>query len=123
MARRVEVRVKVDQRDLEREYERQFEALRAEVKKIATKHGYLIRNDVIKLAPVDTGRLRSSYLVKVEDDTPDRFTVVIGTNVTYAVHVEYGTRYTRAQPHLRPALDKNKDQFVAEIEALFGGTR
>ena len=26
----------------------------------------------------------------------------IGTNVSYAPHVEYGTRYQKAQPYMRP---------------------
>lgn len=57
-----------------------------------------------QLAPVDTGRLRSSVAHELGRD--ERGLVArIGTDVTYAIYVELGTRRMRAQPFLRPALD------------------
>jgi HK97 gp10 family phage protein len=53
--------------------------------------------------PVDTGRLRSSIQASRGRDTTGVF-ADIGTNVEYAVFVEFGTRYMAAQPYLRPAL-------------------
>lgn len=55
-----------------------------------------------RLCPVDTGRLRSSI---THDVNRRGRTVVgrVGTNVDYAKHVEFGTRYQSAQPFLRPA--------------------
>lgn len=70
-----------------------------------------LQDDMIRLAvrsvrnakkrcPVDTGRLRSSItFVKLKP-----LGVKVGTPVTYARHVEYGTVYQTAQPYLRPAI-------------------
>lgn len=57
-----------------------------------------------RLCPVDTGRLRSSIGKRLEQ-RPDGPTGVIGSNVEYAVYVEFGTSRSPAQPFLRPALD------------------
>jgi hypothetical protein len=56
-----------------------------------------------RLCPVDTGRLRSSIAWRLETDARGLHAVV-GTGVTYAAYVEFGTRYMRARPYLRPAL-------------------
>lgn len=61
-----------------------------------------LRTEAIRLAPVDTGRLRQSIGVRRIGDGHYR----VGTNVSYAPFVEFGTRHTRAQPFLRPALEK-----------------
>lgn len=53
--------------------------------------------------PVDTGRLRSSLTRSLERDSRG-LVAFVGTNVEYARYVEFGTRYTRAQSFLRPAL-------------------
>ncbi|ABD94204.1 tail component protein [Streptomyces phage mu1/6] len=91
-------------------------------------------NDMVNMAkglcPVDTGRLRSS-IQAVPSGGRFSFSVTIGTNVTYAADVEYGTAPhvivpkdkkalywpgaahpvakvnhpgTRAQPFMRPAI-------------------
>lgn len=52
------------------------------------------------LCPVRTGHLRASIKVVKLSDGGYR----IGTDVNYAVYVEFGTRYMHAQPFLRPAL-------------------
>lgn len=56
-----------------------------------------------RLAPVDTGRLRSSITHELATDTQGLHGR-IGTNVEYAPYVEFGTGRTPAQPFLRPAL-------------------
>ena len=53
--------------------------------------------------PVDTGRLRSSITWRLGRDSQGLLGIV-GTNVTYAPYVEFGTARTAAQPYLRPAL-------------------
>lgn len=55
------------------------------------------------LCPVDTGRLRSSITWRLAADARG-LVALIGTNVHYAPHVEFGTSRARAQPFLRPAL-------------------
>lgn len=56
-----------------------------------------------RLCPVDTGRLRSSIGWRLTVDARG-LAALIGTNVSYAPPVEFGTYRTRAQPFLRPAL-------------------
>lgn len=56
-----------------------------------------------RLAPVRTGRLRSSITHRVE--RRGRVVVgTVGTDVHYAPYLEFGTRRMRARPYLRPAL-------------------
>jgi HK97 gp10 family phage protein len=62
-----------------------------------------VQNLARALAAVDTGRLRSSIQATKGSDGNGPF-VDIGTNVEYAIYVEFGTRYMVAQPYLRPAL-------------------
>ena len=101
------------------------------------KAGFMIEKDAKHFVKVDTGRLRSSISVnwtgsgmaegKIENKAksgdgikqptsrPDEFTVVVGTNVNYAIPQEYGTSKIAGQAYLRPALAKN----LSKIKALF----
>lgn len=54
---------------------------------------------------VDTGRLRQSIVANKLD--PGHWQV--GTNVEYALHLEYGTRKMSARPFMRPAFERVKD--------------
>lgn len=65
--------------------------------------GLKVQNEARKLAPVDTGRLRSSIMMTPGEDAKGPF-VDIGTNVVYAPMVEFGTAHSAAQPFMRPAL-------------------
>lgn len=51
---------------------------------------------------VDTGRLAGSIQV----DPVDEVTFLVGTNVEYAPHLEFGTREIAARPWLLPAVRK-----------------
>ncbi len=56
--------------------------------------------------PVDTGLLRASNMKAVDTKT------LIATevnNTEYAPHIEFGTRYQKAQPFFRRALMDNKN--------------
>jgi len=63
-----------------------------------------------KLAPVDTGRLRSS-LTYVDISDSDKIGFALGTPVNYAPHQEFGTENMPPQPFLRPALKKHFRDF------------
>lgn len=65
--------------------------------------GKVVEGAAKRAAPVDSGRLKASITSRTSADQ-----AVIGTNVAYAPYVEYGTRFTRAQPYMRPAVDKNR---------------
>jgi len=56
-----------------------------------------------RLAPVDTGRLRSSITHEVGHDIRG-LVGFVGSDVHYAIYQELGTRFMHAQPYLRPAL-------------------
>jgi HK97 gp10 family phage protein len=58
-----------------------------------------------RYAPVDTGRLRSSITSALEQDGEGLFAYV-GSDVEYAIYVEYGTYRSAAQSFLRRALDE-----------------
>lgn len=62
-----------------------------------------VQNRARELAPVDTGRLRSSINHKPGRDGSGYY-VDVGSNVEYAPHIEFGTSRAPAQPYLRPAL-------------------
>ena len=66
--------------------------VRGPVRQFLTRSVILLEGEVKKETPVDTGRLRSSVTHKVEP-----FRALVGTNVHYAPHVEFGTR-----PHWPP---------------------
>lgn len=73
-----------------------------------------LRNELIEVAPVDTGRLKNS--IKVASD---------GKNLTismveYALHVEYGTYKMDAQPFIRNTIrGKLKTIIVNNIKRQF----
>lgn len=76
------------------------------------RFGLRIQNSAREFCPVDTGRLRSSIQAVPGRDTLGPY-VEIGTNVEYAVHVEYGTKRAHAQPFLRPAFAEGVGAFKA----------
>lgn len=58
-------------------------------------------------APVDTGRLQGS--IGSEEKNPLLFEV--GTNMEYAVPVEFGTSKMAAQPYLQPAIETIRQKY------------
>lgn len=78
----------------------------------------VVEGECIVRCPVDTGHLRGSISRKVrlssgrtegankdgglEGSSLAEGEALIGTNVSYAPHVEYGTKYQSAQPFMRP---------------------
>ena len=107
-----------------------------------TAAAILVEADAKFNAPVDLGRLHQSITHRVEGSTG-----IVGTNVDYAAHVEYGTgihseggvgrktpwsykhpkygwvrtRGNKPQPFLRPALDNNRSKIVRIISEAIGG--
>jgi len=67
-----------------------------------------------ELCPVDTGRLRES----IDKDTDRRELVSeIGSDVSYAIYQELGTRYIRPKSYLRRGLISS----VNKIRSIFSG--
>lgn len=88
----------------ERALDELFNSPEGPVGKDLTRRAVRVETAAKRLAPVDTGRLRSSISRELGRDGQG-LVAVIGTNVHYAPHVEFGTVRMRAQPYLRPALD------------------
>jgi len=65
-------------------------------------------------SPYQTGTLRNSITGRVEGEQG-----IVGTNVEYAPYMEYGTKFTKAQPFLRPALDNNKKNLLNLFSKIF----
>ena len=81
-------------------------------------------------SPVDSGRLRNSINWSTTDatgtgtdsplGTPEEYTVYIGTNVEYAVYVEYGekAKHQTGKAHfLRDAVANHADRYKSIMEA------
>jgi len=69
-----------------------------------------VETDAKKLAPVDTGRLRSSITHDWKGTTAR-----VGTDVNYAPYIELGTYKQKAQPYLYPALQMNMNFIKKKI--------
>lgn len=68
--------------------------------------------DAKDFAPVR--RIGGGYLrnqIGVEH-APDELTSYVNSKAQYAIHQEFGTRYQKGKPHLRPALEKNRKQII-----------
>jgi len=74
--------------------------------------GAFVETEAKVRSAVRTGNLRSSISFNTE---PRENAVVIGTNVHYAPHLEYGTEKMAPQPFLKPAVKENQDK----IETIF----
>lgn len=74
--------------------------------------GALWESDAKQLAPVDTGRLRNS----IEHHPEGNDTMVVGSDVEYAIYQEMGTSRMKAQPFLKPSGEGNVKQFKIIIE-------
>ena len=80
-------------------------------KKALTEAALIVEGQAVSLAPVDTGNLKNSITHQVKEDEAR-----IGTNTDYGPYLEFGTRKMPAQPYLRPAFDKSKNN----IEKILG---
>ena len=62
---------------------------------------------VKKKTPVDTGNLRSSINTRQVSQGRDKTEVVVGTNVSYAPHVEFGTKKMKPRSMFRRTIDED----------------
>ena len=70
------------------------------------------------LAPVDTGRLRSSIRSSLED-VATRLRGEVLTDVDYAAYVELGTRRLAASPYLLPAFEAALPRFIEALRDIY----
>lgn len=69
-------------------------------------------------APYDTGNLRRSIQLDITDGG---MTAEVTATAHYAQYVEYGTRYMRAQPYMKPAFNAQKQQFIKDVRKAAEG--
>lgn len=65
---------------------------------------------------VDTGRLRDSISHRVHDDV-----VEVGTNVEYAIYVEFGTSKMAPNPFLRSAAGDHANEYKEILREYLKG--
>ena len=63
-----------------------------------------------RIVPVRTGYLRSTIYAKIQE-----WVAEIGAKATYALYVEFGTRYMRARPYLYPAIQEHLPRLEAIV--------
>ena len=88
-----------------------------ELRTIVKNNGIQLTQGAQKRSPVDTGALRRSIRLSLENNN---LKAVVKTNVPYAKFVEYGTIRQKAQPYMRPSLRVQKVKFVKAIKNAIG---
>ena len=66
--------------------------------------------DAKRLAPVDTGNLRSSIQAELRAGEG-----TVTAEAEYSAYVEYGTRRNRPQPYMIPAFNRRGPELLNEI--------
>ena len=101
-------------------------------KKAALTRGcQIVQADAVYRVPVLSGNLQGSINYKVDEDEgrtgPDA--AIDGTNVKYALRIEYGyndtdklgRKYNQpAHPYMRPALDNNRAKILKAMGEIIG---
>ena len=111
----IEVQVEIDDKKVQEMLKKMNPAIRQALSRFLTKAGIIVKSSAKANAPVDTSRLRGSISSRPEGIRQ----VIIGPNVDYGIYQEFGTKYMKAQPYMRPALQDNlgniRDIFIREI--------
>lgn len=83
--------------------DRLLESEHGDVARHLLKLAVMVERTAKHLCPVDTGRLRASITHAIAHDNLG-ILALVGSDVYYAIYVELGTRFMRAQSFLRTAL-------------------
>lgn len=73
-----------------------------------------VKRKAKELVRVDTGYLRNSIQHRLEKK--ESVEGVVYTNVEYGLFQEYGTRYQKGKPFLRPAIKRLRNEIVNDLE-------
>ena len=68
-----------------------------------------VKGEAKRRSPIDTGNLRGSIDKEVKKEAFE-IVGVVGTDVDYAIHQEYGTRHQKGTPFLRQAILKTENK-------------
>lgn len=84
-------------------------------KEVVKLNGAEMQQNAMRFVPVDTGQLKRSITLNIEDNG---LTARLRAETNYAAYVEYGTRFTDAQPFIRPAYRIQKILFENDMRKL-----
>jgi len=110
------------------------------IKQLTIESCIRVHAEAVLKAPFRYGQLRNSLMWKISDgkggfnqaggesapsdqeltSIPKKDEGYVGTNSSYAHHLEFGTKYMAAQPYLRPAADAVKGAKANEIMRKWG---
>ena len=98
-----------------------FPAIRAELERgggeIVRKAALDIESNAKSFAPVDTGNLKAS--IAMTETGP--LTAIVGTNVEYGPHQEYGTVNQSGTPFMRPAVERVRPRYIEAFAKFLRG--
>lgn len=85
------------------------------VKTCVKFHGSEMQTTAQICCPVKTGFLKDSIELDIADEG---MTAIVEPYAEYAGYVEWGTRFMRAQPYIRPAYFQERERFFDSIGKL-----
>ncbi len=88
-----------------------------QIKPVVAATGVRVVRDGKLAAPVDTGFLRSSIGMDLDDDG---LGVEVGPSASYGGYVETGTSRMAPHAYMGPALDRNSGPFMQAIDQIAG---
>lgn len=88
---------------LKKKYRGAHRILQSELQEAASISGLKIQNTARRNAPRQTGNLRR----RIEAYPFRKFGMKVEPRAEYSDFVEFGTRFMRAQPYMRPALQSS----------------
>lgn len=85
------------------------------VKTVVKKSGSEMQKKAQKEAPIDSGHLHDVIFLEITDGG---MTAEVESTAEYAAYQEYGTRFMKGKPHIRPAFEEQKEKFKADMKEL-----
>lgn len=85
------------------------------VKTAVKKNGAEMQKKAQKEAPIDSGHLHDVIFLEITDGG---MTAEVESTAEYAAYQEYGTRFMKGKPHIRPAFDEQKGKFKSDLGKL-----
>lgn len=87
----------------------------SKVKATVKKNGAEMQKKAQKEAPIDSGHLHDVIFLEITDGG---MTAEVESTAEYAGYQEYGTRFMKGKPHIRPAFDEQKGKFKSDLGKL-----
>lgn len=114
---KVEVRRLKEEQDKLRQM---TEAIPGELEQILFQEGWQVMNESLRIAPIDTGRLRASARVEVPERSGNTVSVALSYNTDYAVYVHERNDGGQPVPYKAPGTRSLflKDPIEANLENM-----